>query len=348
MKKHVLLIEDDAIVRENTAEILQFANYKVTTAMNGILGVEKAKKEKPDIIVCDIMMPKLDGFGVCQLLSEDENLTNTPFIFLTAKTNHDDIRKGMNLGADDFITKPFEESELLTAIATRLKKVRGYKSYNRKPKDSGKIQSVRSVKDVSELINMFSKRQACVYHKGDSLFCEGNKSNHIFLVKKGEVKTFKTTETGKEFITGFYGKKHFIGYTSSLGDFPHTENAEAVSDCKIIKIDKSEILSLMESNSNIALDIIELLANNIKDTKEKLVQVAYDSVRGRTAKSLLVLVADDPLHEIVITRSDLASLTGIAKETLIRTLSDFKEEGYIETSRNIVRIIDEKALNRIQ
>lgn len=344
----MLLIEDDAIVRENTADILQFANYTVTTASDGKIGVEKAKKIRPDIVICDIMMPKLDGYGVIQLLNEDEYLKNTPFIFLTAKTNQADVRKGMNLGADDFITKPFEESELLTAITTRLKKVSSYKKYSRTLKESEhKKQSTKNIKDVNELIAFFYKKQAHLYHKGDSLFCEGNKSNHIFLVKSGEVKTFKTTEIGKELITGFYAKDKFIGYTSSLGDFPHTENAEAIQDSKLIKIDKTEIISLIESNTRIALNLIELLARNIKNTKEKLVQLAYDSVRGRTAKCLLLLVAEDPLKKIIISRSDLANLTGIAKETLIRTLTDFKEEGYIETSRNFVKIIDEKGLKKI-
>lgn len=348
MKKHVLLIEDDVIVRENTADILKFANYKVSTAADGKIGVEKAIRLKPDIVICDIMMPKLDGYGVIQLLNEDENLKNTPFIFLTAKTNHADVRKGMNLGADDFITKPFEESELLTAINTRLKKVNIYKknTSDSKKTDNKKLP-IKKFKNIKELIVLFYKKRAHLYHKGDSLFCEGNKSNHIFLVKSGEVKTFKTTETGKELITGFYGKKQFIGYTSSLGDFPHTENAEAIQDSKLIKIDKSEIISLIESNPKIALNLIEILARNIKNTKEKLVQIAYDSVRGRTAKCLLLLVAEDPLRKIMISRSDLASLTGIAKETLIRTLTDFKVEGYIETSRNFVKIIDEKALSQV-
>lgn len=348
MKKHILLVEDDVIVRENTAEILAFANYKVTTASNGKLGVEKAKKIRPDIIICDIMMPKLDGYGVFQLLKEYENLNDIPFIFLTAKTSHADMRKGMNLGADDFITKPFEESELLSAIATRLERVDTFKSKNEYLEDiANKKKPIKNVKNIEDLIKILLERQTQIYHKGDSLFCEGNSSNHIFLVEKGEVKTFKTTEIGKELITGFFGSKQFIGYTSSLGDFPHTENAEAMIDSKIIKIDKSEIISILESNSKIALSLIELLANNIKSTKEKLVQVAYDSVRGRTAKCLLVLVADDPLKKIVISRSDLANLTGIAKETLIRTLSDFKDEGFIETSRNFVKIIDEKVLKSV-
>jgi len=354
MKKHILLIEDDTIVRENTAEILEFANFDVSTASDGKAGVTKARHIHPDLIVCDIMMPKLDGYGVYQILSKDKDLRNTPFIFLTAKTNHTERRKGMELGADDYITKPFDESELLSAISIRLKKAdRNKESRDKKQlanESPAKVENADStvvkVQNIKELIKIFCKRTAHIYQKGDSLFCEGNRSNHLFLVKKGHIKTFKTTEEGKELITAFYGDNQFIGYTSSLGDFPHTENAEAIEDSKIIKIPKKEIIDIIETNSHIALELIELLANNIRNTKEKLVQVAYDSVRGRTAKSLLLLVQDDPLKKIIISRSDLANLTGIAKETLIRTLSDFKEEGLIETSRSFVKIIDEKALER--
>ncbi len=355
MKKHVLLIEDDTVVRENTAEILEFADFEVSTASDGKDGVSKAKQIHPDIIVCDIMMPKLDGYGVYQILSKDESFKNTPFIFLTAKTNHVERRKGMELGADDYITKPFDESELLSAITVRLKKAEDHQK--RKvpvppfavvsPSQSSDPSSVIKVATIKELIKIFCKRSAHVYQKGDSLYCEGNRSNHIFLVKKGHVKTFKTTEDGKELITAFYEDNQFIGYTSSLGDFPHTENAEAIEESKIIRIPKKEIIEIFSNNPHIALELIELMANNIRETKEKLLHVAYDSVRGRTAKSLLLLVQHDPLKKIIISRSDLANLTGIAKETLIRTLSDFKEEGLIETSRTYVKILDEEGLKRI-
>ena len=348
MKKHILLIEDDKIVRENTAEILEFADYKVSTAANGVLGVKKAKKELPDLIVCDIMMPKLDGYGVFHILSKDERCKQIPFIFLSARTNHDEIRKGMELGADDYLTKPFEESELLSAISIRLKKNEANEEYfqNGATATTAKNDTV-CVDTIIELERVFCGRQAHLYQKGDSLFCEGNRSNHLFLVKKGLIKTFKSTEEGKELITGLYKAKSFIGYTSSLGDFPHSENAEAIEDSKIIKIDKDEIISILGSNSHVALDLIELLANKIKTTKEKLVQVAYDSVRGRTAKSLLLLSENDPLDSIVLSRADLASLTGIAKETLIRTLSDFKEENLIETSRTFVKIMNKEKLMNI-
>ena len=121
--KKILLIEDNDDIRENTAEILQLANYKVTTAANGKIGVEMALQLIPDLIICDIMMPVLDGYGVLHAVQKNEAIKNTPFIFLTAKTERSDLRKGMESGADDYITKPFDGTELLNAVDSRFKKI---------------------------------------------------------------------------------------------------------------------------------------------------------------------------------------------------------------------------------
>ena len=120
--KNILIIEDNIDVRENTADLLELANYKVATAENGKIGVEMVKKLQPDVILCDIMMPELDGYGVLQKLSENAKTASIPFIFLTAKTEKFEQQKGMNLGADYYLTKPFNEHELLTSIETILKK----------------------------------------------------------------------------------------------------------------------------------------------------------------------------------------------------------------------------------
>ena len=101
---------------------MELANYKVVTAPNGKMGIETALAELPDLIVCDIMMPVLDGYGVLHTLHKNESVKNIPFIFLTAKTERSDLRRGMELGADDYITKPFSGTELLNAIEGRLKK----------------------------------------------------------------------------------------------------------------------------------------------------------------------------------------------------------------------------------
>ena len=128
MATSILVIDDNKDIRENTAEILDLAGYKTFTAENGKKGVEIALKEKPSLIVCDIMMPELDGYGVLHLIRKNHEIEHTPFIFLTAKTERTDFRKGMEMGADDYITKPFEEIELLNAVEIGL---RNQPSYNK-------------------------------------------------------------------------------------------------------------------------------------------------------------------------------------------------------------------------
>ena len=96
--KTVLLVEDDIVLRENTAELLELSNYKVIKASNGKTGITLAKKERPDIIICDIMMPELDGYSALKILSKSKLTKYIPFIFLSAKTEPNDVRKGMNLG----------------------------------------------------------------------------------------------------------------------------------------------------------------------------------------------------------------------------------------------------------
>jgi DNA-binding LytR/AlgR family response regulator len=118
----LLVIEDDKDVRENLVLILESENYTVTSAPNGRLGITMANEVVPDLIVCDIMMPDMDGYEVLRNLSCMPLTKKIPFIFLTAKVDRDDIRKGMELGADDYLFKPFKSSELLKAIEIRLKK----------------------------------------------------------------------------------------------------------------------------------------------------------------------------------------------------------------------------------
>jgi len=138
--KKILLIEDSPDVREMTAEILELENYVVATAENGKVGLEKVNLFEPDLILCDIMMPELDGYGVFKKLDQHPKTAIIPFIFLTAKSEKSDLRKGMNLGADDYLTKPFEANDLLTAIETRLRKNELMnKEFSPNPKGSIKI-----------------------------------------------------------------------------------------------------------------------------------------------------------------------------------------------------------------
>lgn len=120
MQKKLLIIEDQAPMRRNIALMLQMEGYVVCTAENGRIGLEVARKEKPDLILCDVMMPELDGYGVVQALREDAEFATTPFVFLTAKSDRSDVRIGMNFGADDYLTKPVVRDDLLAAVSVRL------------------------------------------------------------------------------------------------------------------------------------------------------------------------------------------------------------------------------------
>jgi DNA-binding NarL/FixJ family response regulator len=119
-KKKVLIIEDQAPMRRNIALLLEMEGYEVASAADGIAGIDAARREHPDVIVCDVMMPELDGYGVVQTLRGDPEFAATPFIFLTAKGDRADIRLGMNFGADDYLTKPVVRDDLLAAIEARL------------------------------------------------------------------------------------------------------------------------------------------------------------------------------------------------------------------------------------
>jgi DNA-binding NarL/FixJ family response regulator len=120
--KKILVIEDEPEMRRNLTTVLRLEKFQPLGAENGRVGVQLAKAEKPDLILCDVMMPELDGYGVIAALRTDAATACIPFIFLTAKGEKPDIRAGMNLGADDYLTKPVVKSDLLGAIRTRLER----------------------------------------------------------------------------------------------------------------------------------------------------------------------------------------------------------------------------------
>jgi DNA-binding NarL/FixJ family response regulator len=120
--KKILVIEDEPEMRRNIVALLRYHDYEPIAAENGHAGVEAARREKPGLILCDVMMPELDGYGVLQALQSDASLARIPFIFLTAKGEKDDLRSGMNLGADDYLTKPVANADLVRAIEARLRR----------------------------------------------------------------------------------------------------------------------------------------------------------------------------------------------------------------------------------
>ncbi len=344
--KTILLIEDDTALRENTAELLELSGYKVFTAPNGKIGIEKAKKEIPNVIVCDIMMPEIDGYGVLEAVAVEEKTKHIPFIFLSAKTEHKEIRRGMDMGADDYLTKPFEEEELLSAIESRLAKASILAM-----RENNNLVDDESPQNLNQLKNYFcDEGQLASYKKGEAIYRKGGHSNSMFLILKGVVKTHTMDANAKELITGLYKADDFIGFTSFEDNVPYSETATAVEDTEVVGVSKKYVKDILKKSQDVSLELLNLLTDNLSDVKQQLLKMAYSSVRKKTAATILQFVdimdkkTGIPLR---ISRNDLATTAGIATESLIRTLSDFKKEGIIEIEGRDIHIINLEKLRDI-
>ncbi len=346
----ILIIEDNLEVRENTAEILALAQYKVFTAENGKIGVETAIREKPDLIICDIMMPILDGYGVLHLLTKNIETATIPFIFLTAKSEKSDYRKGMELGADDYITKPFDDTQLLNAVEVRLKK-----SSELKKSFSQDAQGVNAFMDsvkAETTLKLTEARDVQSYKKKFLLFQEGHRPLFLYFVINGKVKTFRTNENGKELITQIHSAGDFFGYTPILEETSYKDNAEVLEDAELMMIPREDFLQLISYDNQLAKQFIKLLTRNVVANEERLINLAYNSVRKRVATGLLEVqkkykTAAEANPRLEISREDLAQVVGTATESLIRTLSEFKGDKLIEIQDGKIHILQESKLRNL-
>ena len=346
----ILVIEDNQEMAENIVAILQLSKYTVLTAHNGKIGVQLAQQKNPDLILCDIMMPELDGYGVLQVLVNDPETANIPFIFLTAKVDKTDFRTGMNLGADDYITKPFEGYDLLKVVEMRLKKSEFLKSTHRNDLE-GVNHFFNQAKELKEFQKLSEKRHVRICHKKEFVYMEGQSLNDIYFINKGRIKTYKANEEGKELITGIFRNGDFLGYASIVEDLPSHESAIVIDEAEIVIIPKSDFLSLLYSSKDIARKFIKLLSNNLAEAESKLLDLAYQSVRQRVAGTLLKLKekAGTDMHKDVITiaRKDISNIVGTATESLNRTLADFRDEGMIELENEGIKLLNTANLEKV-
>ena len=351
MSHKIVVIEDSIEVSESIASILKLGNYEVFTANNGKIGIELIQQNQPDLILCDIMMPDLDGYGVLHLLSKDPTTANIPFVYLTAKTDQRDFRIGMNLGADDYITKPFDGLELLQVIELRLKK-----------NDLLKTTFQNNIYDVNDFFNKakqlpdFQKisdnRRSRLYKRKEYVFIEGQHPNYLYLISKGEVKTFKSNNDGKELITGLHGPGEFVGFVPLLENKPNNESAIVMKDAEIYLIPQQDFLTMISNNKEIAKKFISMLSSNLYEAENIMFELAYQSVRQRVATVLVKLDNHDndkPNNDhrvITVARKDLSKMVGTSTESLNRTLADFKEEGLIEILDKGLKVIERSKLER--
>lgn len=345
MSKKVLIIEDNDDIRENVVEILELAGYQVYAANNGKAGVDLAIKNLPDIILCDIMMPELDGYGVLYMLNKYPDVAAIPFIFLTAKAERIDLRKGMEMGADDYLTKPFDDMELLNAIESRLKKKEAQQSFYSKSLD--RLNILISKNDgLAELKKIIEERKSRQFKKNQVIYYEGDKGNGLYLVINGSVKTIKMAEDGRELMTGIYGADTYLGVHAMLSNEDYTDTATALEDSILVLIPKDQLEQLLNMYPIVAREFIKLLANDIREKEEQLLQLAYHSVRKRMAEAMVRLARQQTNEgeSFKIAREDLAAMAGMATETVSRTLSDFKDEGLIDKKGSSITILN---LNRL-
>lgn len=343
-KQKILLIDDNADIRNNTAEILELSNYEVAVAENGKVGIETAHKFHPNLIICDIMMPVLDGYGVLMAIQKTDDLKQIPFLFLSAKSERTDLRKGMELGADDYITKPFSASELLTAIDIRLKKAAE--------------RATVAIEDPSKQPNFLKNalqqllldREHLHYKKKHHIYTIGNHPNKLFYLVSGKVKVYKTTDAGKQFIVELPGPGEFLGYASLLESSSYIDTAEVLEDCEVAVIPKEDFLQVFRQHSDVTEKFVKLLASNLLNKEQQLLNMAYNSLRRKVADALLHLHSkgmskNDPDPVIQLSRDNLAALAGTATESLIRTLSDFKQEKLIAITDGNITLLNQKKLS---
>jgi CRP-like cAMP-binding protein len=284
------------------------------------------------VIVCDIMMPELDGYGVLHLLKKNSSTENIPFIFLTAKTERSDMRQGMEMGADDYITKPFDDIELLKAIEVRLKKSAIIQ--NQYPSSSQGITSFFNDLKENGLQNLSDNYDIETYQKKQNLYIEGKRPRFLFYLINGKIKCYKTNEDGKEYISDLYNSGDFIGYNALIREINYEDSAMVLEDAEVMQITREDFLKMIHTDMNVASAFIRIMSNNVKEKQERMLSLAYGSLRKRIAKALIEIQnkfdeknTGDPIS---MSREDIAQYVGTATESLIRTLSDFKSEKLIE------------------
>lgn len=351
MRKTILIIEDNFDIREGTAEILSLAgNYEVLTAENGKEGVDIALNQRPDLILCDIMMPELDGYGVLYILAKNPVTADIPFVFLTAKSERADLRKAMEMGADDYLTKPFDDLELLNAIETRLKKRE--RVVNNAP--SVTLSGLGENEPDQLLHDLVQNTRRKLFKRKHLIYEEGDTPHFIYYIVKGMVRSFLLYQDGRELSTDIYIDDSFFGFESVMLNRKYTDNAAALEDCEIALIPKEKFFELFYNKRSIADKFIKMLSGNIHEKEEQMLAFAYDTVRKRVANALVIVAEkslDDDTQDTVtirISRDDLAALAGTANETISRMLADFKDEELITKKGSAISIASIKKLKAIK
>jgi CRP-like cAMP-binding protein len=256
----------------------------------------------------------------------------------------------MEMGADDYISKPFDDIELLNAIEVRLKKAEildnKYAS-----SQQGLSQFIKDVKGTGMMQQLADKYEVESYNKKQFLYQEGKRPRYLFYLQKGKVKGIKTNDEGKEYITDLFNEGNFMGYHALIEENNYDDSAVVIEDAEIMQIPRDDFQQMIFGDLSIATKFIRIITQNVKEKEERLLSLAYSSLRKRVAKALVDIHgkvnAEGENNPIEFSRDDIAHYVGTATESLIRTLSDFKAEKLIVIKEGKIVIIQFEKLKNL-
>ncbi|MEY5044655.1 MAG: hypothetical protein RJA19_1882 [Bacteroidota bacterium] len=339
----ILIIEDQSDVRENITELLELAGHRVLQAHNGIVGIRLAKAHLPDLLLCDIMMPELDGYGVAEVLSRQPETAHIPLIFLTARAEREDFRKGLSKGAVDYITKPFQSHELLETIEMRLKR-----EIPSRPHPAGRagwlnwLGSLQSDHPVTLKGTLLHVQTA---ERQSTLFTEGDLSRQLYFLRSGLVRLDRLDSRGKRLCIHIVKPGQFFGWSAEFEHGIHLQDAVSIAPIQYLALPQSDVREGLMERPELAIELCGLLLTQQAEFESTALSMAYGTARENTARALLRFAVQEPEGWVIpLSREDLANSVGMAAESVIRTLAAFKKEGLVETQGRLVRILDADAL----
>ena len=344
--KTILLILHDSKQRKRIAEILSLASYTVHQCDEGKTGAAHAISLVPDVILCATKLPKLDGFGVYNLLRDHPATANIPFVFLCTPHTHLEVRRAMEAGADDALSLSSSDEEILGAVRSRLMRAEQRAMMIQSFITPSRVEAGgMSEAELSALQQLGRLRRI---KKGEVLYTDDSTPHNVYYVVRGKIKTYRTHELGRNFITGLYGAGEFLGHIAALERKHHGDSAQALDDCEVLVIPSQDFLSLLLHSGVMSQRFLTMLADELEGKDDTLVRLAYNSVRKRVADALLALERhyheSDQCFHMNISRENLANLAGTATETTIRTLHDFKEEKLIDIQGGTITILNKEKL----
>lgn len=343
----ILIIEDHFEVRENLHELLELCNFEVLSAPNGEKGIQEAISAQPDLILCDIMMPGIDGYEVLATLAQQPETAAIPFIFLSARADKADIRRGMLLGADDYVTKPFEEQDLLRAIQVRLHKSHLLKQPFQKSFEGLNSFLFQARQEGGLPLDANIQPGIRKYEAGEFIFRENDSPEHLFFLASGKVRVYRPQPEPPAVYTD-YDKGNFFGYKALISGENYLHRAQALEPAEVSFLSKSDFFLLLLYNRTFSIRFIQLLANQVKEQEKQLLRLLQDLSRRRVADAILDLCppsASGSRPEIPLT--DILSRSRIANLTLTIALRHLDSAQAISLRQDCIQLIDSGKLRSL-